>query len=50
MANSVELDEMAKFEPTHLFLHNLRRYIFLSAGLKEVHLYLSNLKCLQKKR
>ena len=34
MANSVHLDETAKFEPTHLFLHNLQRYI-LSPGLKE---------------
>ena len=36
MANSVDLDETAKFEHMHLFLHNLQRYIFLSAGLKEV--------------
>ena len=32
MANSIDLDETGKFEPTHLFLHNLLRYIFLSAG------------------
>ena len=32
MANSVDLDGMAMFEPTHLFLHNLQRNIFYLQG------------------
>ena len=29
MANSVDLDEAAMFEPTHLFLHNLQTYVYI---------------------
>ena len=33
MGNSVDPDEMAHYEPSHLALHCLHRYLFLSAGL-----------------
>ena len=34
MANSVEADKMAGYEPSHLDLHCLHRYLFWCAGLK----------------
>ena len=34
MANSVDTDEMALYEPSHLDLHYLHRYLFWSARLK----------------
>ena len=34
MANSVDPDETAHYEPSHLDLHCLHRYLFWSAGLK----------------
>ena len=33
-ANRVDPDEMARYEPSHLDLHCLHRYLFWSAGLK----------------
>ena len=36
MANSVDPDETARYEPSHLDLHFLHRYLFRSVGLKEV--------------
>ena len=36
VANSVEPDETARHEPSHLGLHCLQRYMFWSAGLKEL--------------
>ena len=35
MANIVDPDEMAHYEPSHLDLHCLQRYMFWSAVLKE---------------
>ena len=37
MANSVDPDEMARYESSHLDLHCLYRYWFWSAGLKGLH-------------
>ena len=34
MANSVNPDETAHYEPSHLDLHYLQRYLIWSAGLK----------------
>ena len=34
MANSVDPDEMASNEPSHLDLHCLQRYLYWSAGMK----------------
>ena len=34
MANSVDPDETARYEPSHLDLHCLHRYLFSPAGLK----------------
>ena len=34
MTNSVDPDEMAHYEPSHLDLHCLHRYLFWSTGLK----------------
>ena len=34
MANSVDPDETAYYEPSHLELHCLHIYLFWSAGLK----------------
>ena len=34
MANSVDPDETARDEPSHLDLHCLNRYLFWSVGLK----------------
>ena len=34
MANSVDPDETAQFEPSHLYLYCLQRYMFWCAGLK----------------
>ena len=34
MANSVDFDEMARNEPSHLDLHWLQRYLYWSAGMK----------------
>ena len=36
MAHSVDPDEMAHYEPSHLDLHYLHRKLFWSAGLKEL--------------
>ena len=36
MVNSVDPDEMARYEPSHLDLHCLHRYWLWSAGLKGV--------------
>ena len=34
MVNSVDTDEMAHYEPSHLDLHCYHRYLFWSTGLK----------------
>ena len=34
MANSVDPDEMAHYEPSHLDLHCLQRYMYWSAGIR----------------
>ena len=34
IANSVDPDETARYEPSHLDLHCLQRYLYWSAGLK----------------
>ena len=34
MSNRIDSDEMTHYEPSHLDLHCLQRYIFLSAGSK----------------
>ena len=34
IANSVDPDETARYEPSHLDLHRLHRHLFWSAGLK----------------
>ena len=34
MANSVDPDETARYEPSHLDLHCLQRYLYWSAGMK----------------
>ena len=34
MASSVDPDEMAHYEPSHLDLHCLHRYLYWSTGLK----------------
>ena len=34
MANSVGLDERARYDPSHLDLHCLHSYLFKSTGLK----------------
>ena len=39
MANSVDPDEMAHYEPSHLDLQCLQWYMFCSAGLKELIFY-----------
>ena len=36
MANSVDSDEMAHYEPSHQDLHYLQRYMFWSTGLDEL--------------
>ena len=36
MTNSLDPDEMAHYEPSHLDLHCLQRYLFWSVGLKVV--------------
>ena len=36
MANNVEPDEMAHYEPSYLDLHCLQRYLFWSTGLKRL--------------
>ena len=36
-ANSVDADEMAHYEASHLHLHCLQRYLFGSTGLKELN-------------
>ena len=33
-ANSVDTDDMARSEPSHLDLHRLHKYMFRSAGIK----------------
>ena len=33
MANSVDLDEMARYEPFHLDLHCLQQYLNWSVGM-----------------
>ena len=35
MANSVDPDEKARYEPSHLDLSCLQRYLYESVGLKE---------------
>ena len=34
MANSVDPDETAHYEPSHLDLHCLQKYLYWSAGMK----------------
>ena len=34
MVNSVDPDEMAPYEPSHLDLHCLQRYLYWSAGME----------------
>ena len=36
MANSVDSDETARYEPSHLEVHCLHRYLYQSAGLKRL--------------
>ena len=36
MANSVDPDEMAHYEPSHLALHCLQKYLSFSTGLKRL--------------
>ena len=36
MANSVDRDEKAHYEPSYLDLYYLQRYMFCSAGMKEL--------------
>ena len=36
MANSMDPDETARYEPSHQDLHCLHRYLFRSTGLKEL--------------
>ena len=43
MANSVDLDEMAHYEPSHLDLHRLHMYLLWFAGLKELTIVLQKL-------
>ena len=38
MANIVDPDETARYEPSHLDLHCLQRYVFWSTGLKELQI------------
>ena len=40
MANNVDPDEKARYEPSYLDLHCLHRYSFWSAGLKGFFLVL----------
>ena len=50
IANSVDPDETARYEPSHLDLHCLHRHLFWSAGLKgldndkTLHFYFSCVK------
>ena len=48
MANSVESDEMAHNEPSHLDLHCLPKYLLWSAGMKGLNIqippYHANIK------
>ena len=37
MANSVDPDETAHYEPSHLDLHRLQKYMSSSTGLKAVN-------------
>ena len=39
MANCVDPDEMAHYEPSHLDLHCLQRYLPRSAGMKGLRLH-----------
>ena len=39
MANSVDPDEMAHYEPSHLDLHCLQRQLIWSAGLEGLIYY-----------
>ena len=41
MANSVDPDETAHYEPSHLDLHCLQKYLYWSIGMKEVNIYLT---------
>ena len=41
MADSVDPDEMAHYEPSHLDLHCLYRYLFWSARLKGLQMILA---------
>ena len=36
MANSVDPDETARYEPSHQDLHCLQRYLYWSSGMKEL--------------
>ena len=36
-ANSVDPDETAHYEPSHLDLHCLKRFVYLSAGMRELN-------------
>ena len=40
MASRVDPDEMAHYEPSHLDLHCLHRYLFWSTGLKGLFFHL----------
>ena len=42
MANSVDPDKTALYEPSHLNLHCLQRYMYKSAGMKGLTLKLLN--------
>ena len=48
MASCVDPDEMAHYEPSHLDLHCLHRYLYWSTGLKRVKLiFLLVTDCIQ---
>ena len=42
MANSIDPDETAHYEPFHLDVHCLHRYLFWSTGLKGLSLQLKD--------
>ena len=41
MRNSVDPDEIARYEPSNLDLHCLQRYLYWSAGIEELKCDLS---------
>ena len=41
VANSVDPDEMARFEPSHLDLHCLQKHLYWTAGMKKLIRFLT---------